>query len=256
LSTGPDPGQDQLASTADDLEIVPTMSEARRQGICPVYLWLGNDRKPSLLDTWRCWTGIGGGHAFPALAGEVTPAVTRAVRDQLLACWGACRTLTVRPEAAFAAWVTSVIPPSYGDLVEPAIAFFDLDVGPPPGTPSGTYDFTVDFVCDGVTRATQAVTIVVAPCVSPAGRIGNHLLAVRSGDDVDLDWRSQPLTERRYNVHRERSKADLPTLPSLVLRSAYGDELYRDPAVVPPGPGTLFFYQVFGRDCSGDSVFN
>jgi len=113
------------------------------------------------------------------------------------------------------------------------------------------YTLTVtDRTTGCMSTATVTVNVVDA---APVGTIGNHLYAVRAAGDVELDWRSSPLNPRSYNLHREWSKLLIDPPASSPLSAVSLDEFFRDIGAVQM-TGT-FFYETYGRDCAGGSIF-
>lgn len=252
---GTDPGRDAIVGTADDIGIVDAMMKLEANGITP--LFLETSGVPSRLQQWQCWTGLAGGTAVSAPGGTL-PATVPPLLQELVGTANSftCQTLEARPSPGFAGWLTGVTPVAYTNVTLPAELSFEFDIGPPPGTLPGSYRFTVDFLCDGIKLTAQDVGIdVPAPCTDPVGAIANHLTAVRNLDDVVLDWGGGALTPPSYNVHREDAKAllDPPVAPAIGNVDLV--ETYVDAGAVPRVPA-LRFYEVYGRDCSGNSIFN
>lgn len=120
----------------------------------------------------------------------------------------------------------------------------------------GVYDLTLDVVSlvDGscADRVTVMITISNG---TPTGSLGNELRAVRAGGDVDLRWTLGIVAPDRYNVHRavgktELDKGSLPLSytaailnPGPVLAGTYLD--------VGANPPSVYYYEVYGRDCAG-----
>ena len=252
--SGTDPGRDAIMGTADDIGIVDAMLKLKVNGLTP--LFLETSGVPSRLQQWQCWTGLAGGTAFHAPGGTLPPTVLPIIQQLLgTANSFSCQILEARPSPGFAGWITSVTP-VYTNVTLPAELSFEFDLSPPPGTPPGNYRFTVDFLCDGVRLAAQDVAVEVpAPCTDPVGSVANHLMAIKDLNDVVLDWRTGPLTPASYNVHREDAKTLLNPPVSPAIGSVALAETYVDPGAIPAAI-PLRFYAVYGRACSGSSIFN
>ena len=82
------------------------------------------------------------------------------------------------------------------------------------------------------------------------------------GGDVEISWQLGLLSIDRYNLNRSDGdktgidKTGLPgsyTAPVLNPVVPVTDGSYVDVGASPP-PGTAYFYEVYGRDCSGGSL--
>jgi hypothetical protein len=88
----------------------------------------------------------------------------------------------------------------------------------------------------------------------PVEHVGNRLMGVKSGDDVLLSWPS--LDVRKYNLHFSTDKGalDRSNYTAPLLASPTDEETY-DHAGAAVSPEPLLFYQVYGRDCDGGTIF-
>jgi len=138
------------------------------------------------------------------------------------------------------------------ELDNPLIAEPTFQTAPTAPTGPRAYTLTVTDVATGCTSV-SIITVTVEDG-APTGAIGNNLHAARAGDDVVLDWSGAPLSPQSYNVHRELLKTDIDPPVSPALTGVSAIEVFTDIGVVTDG--IEYFYEVYGADCAGNSIFN
>ncbi|MBN1243747.1 MAG: hypothetical protein JXA15_13685 [Spirochaetales bacterium] len=170
VSTGPDPGRDEIAGTADDLEILAVMDALGAAGITPIVLYSNATAYGYYargLELWQAYADRAGGSAFKInadgsipegtpLADYIAGLITEQVKhvDEV--------TLAV-VEGEYASWLVGPVPARYEDVTLDADRSFDfsLAIRAPMDAAAGTHVFHVGLYCDGVLYATQEVRINV-----------------------------------------------------------------------------------------------
>lgn len=163
-STGPDPGRDGVAGTADDLDLGTVLSDLASNHITLITLHSGGDYT---FPAWKCYSQKTGGDAFqlnwdgtPPDGTDVPTYVTGLITEE--AKHIDSMTLKVCTDG-FESWLTSVEPPAYNDLDLDHEMNLDYDINftVPDGTAPGRYVFTVCANGDGAKYAGQSVIIEV-----------------------------------------------------------------------------------------------
>lgn len=155
-STGGDPGRDEIQDTADDLDLQTVLSEMNTNNVVLLYVDSGD-----LGIYWDYWTSLAGGARYDLTSAEDIPAAIQTLVGEEAAH---VDTLTLKAEAGYEAWLTSVVPTEYTDINIPeegATREFDITITVPPGTPPGTYVFNIIADADGASYGEQEVTITV-----------------------------------------------------------------------------------------------
>lgn len=169
---GVDPGRNGTPNNADDLEIVPVMTETGNQNILPLFIYAANGLPPrtdglngaTIRLLWSCWTGLSGGQMIDAFGSLLTDADHEQIQSAIAGSTSSCEDLHLEASAGFGAWLQNVTPPSRSNVTAPGTTSFDIQICAPGGTPSGVSNFTVDLVCDGRVVAQQTVAATVSSC--------------------------------------------------------------------------------------------
>ncbi|CAK8721575.1 VWFA domain-containing protein [Candidatus Electronema halotolerans] len=162
FSTGPDPGRDGVAGTADDLELDTVLNGLADNNVTLITLHSG-----SYIDAWECYSQKTGGDAFklnwdgtPPEGTDVPTYVTGLITEEAKHI----DSMTIKTcTDGFESWLTSVEPPAYNDLNLDHEMQFDYDINftVPEGTEPGRYVFSVCANGDGAKYAGQSVIIEV-----------------------------------------------------------------------------------------------
>jgi len=152
-STGGDPGRDELQDTTDDLDLQTVLGEMNTNHVVLLYVDSGGRA-----DYWNYWTSLTGGARYDLESDEDIPAAIQALVGEEAAH---VDTLTLKAEAGFETWLTSVVPTAYTDIDLPATKEFDITITVPLGTLPGTYVFDIIADADGASYGEQVVTIIV-----------------------------------------------------------------------------------------------
>jgi hypothetical protein len=163
-TTGGDPGRDEIMFTPDDIYLPTTLQNMATHSITLLYIKCHTGAFPS--DTsnvmyWTYWTGITGGAAYDLSSASGIPAAIQALVSAQAAH---VNKLTLKPDAGYETWLTSVVPPEYDDITIPPEGVtkeFDITLTIPLGTAPGTYVFNITADADGASYGGQRVTIVV-----------------------------------------------------------------------------------------------
>jgi len=166
-TTGIDPGRDEVAGTADDLEILDVITDMALQDI--LLLAMYNGLSPTTLNLWNCWAKRTGGASFEVNpdgtvpGGEDLPSYIAGIISEQFAEIDVMTLEVCQPE--YAAWLTDVNPAAYYDITLDVAhdLHFDITITVPPGTLAGLYCFDICAVGDGAIYATQNVCIRVLP---------------------------------------------------------------------------------------------
>lgn len=172
-TTGPDPGRDGIAGTADDLAILDVVDQMGANNITLIHL--NSDGPGSTIQPlWECLTqrtGTGGTSVIINRNGTVPGGLNLAqlIADRIRPIGEICGSLTLHGGSGFESWVQDVTPASYPDVGLPATRDFSFRLCVPPGTAPGEYAVPVCVVCDGGERVCDTTTIVVPAdeCTSP-----------------------------------------------------------------------------------------
>ncbi len=171
LSTGPDPGVDGIAGTADDLSILEVLEEMAARDITLLVLYSGVEENPywsrSLLELWDDYAGITGGRAIRINPDGTVPgreSMGTFVAQAISRAAGRIQHLSLEVcTPAYEGWVTRVSPHYYSfSEIQFLKSFpFEWTVSIPEGTPPGEYAFDVCLVGDGISYASQRVYVQV-----------------------------------------------------------------------------------------------
>ncbi|WP_154859655.1 vWA domain-containing protein [Cyclobacterium xiamenense] len=167
ISRGPDPGRDNTAGTADDLEFVKTINELKDNGYTLITLFSG-PTSGDAFNLWRTASQITGGDAFPF--DSSSPDVAEFIANIIAENLNKIDNLSIETcDPVYAPWLTAVSPGSHTGIVldEPVERLFDVTVTVPEGTAPGVYTFDLCLVGDGATYGTTSVTITVPEPVVP-----------------------------------------------------------------------------------------
>ncbi len=176
LSTGPDPGRDYIAGTADDIILSTTLQEMKDNNITLIVLYSGYSS--SQFNNWKTWAESTGGNAFQInsngtipdgtnIATFITSIMSETVKkiDEL--------TLQVTTPG-YEGWLVSKTPEYYNDiLLDTNKTFtFDLVIKVPGTATDGLHTFTITAIGDGVHYASQQVNITVISNKPPIANAG------------------------------------------------------------------------------------
>lgn len=170
-STGPDPGRDAIARTADDLDLRTVLNTMRDENITMLALHSGGR-----LPLWQKYAQITGGDAFRVNTNGTISGVDIGdfIAQLILNDIKQIRSLELQVTTpGYASWLTSVSPAAYSNisLDETNTFEFDITVTAPEDAVAGLHSFQVALVGDGVVYATKTVEITVQdlPPVAVAG---------------------------------------------------------------------------------------
>lgn len=170
VSTGPDPGRDEIAGTDDDLGILAVMDALGAAGITPIVLYSNATAYGYYargLELWQAYVARAGGSAFKInpngtipegtpLADYIASLITEQVKriDKVTLA-------VVEPE--YASWLVGPTPVDYQHVTLDADRSFDFSIAvkAPLDAAAGRHVFHVGLYCDGVLYATQEVRIDV-----------------------------------------------------------------------------------------------
>jgi hypothetical protein len=162
FSTGPDPGRDGEAGTADDLELDTVLNGLAGNNVTLITLHSG-----SYTDAWKCYSQKTGGDAFQLKSNGTVPDGTDVptyVTGLIVEKVKHIDSMTLKVcTDGFESWLTSVEPPAYDNLNLDQERQLDYDINftVPDGTAPGRYVFTVCANGDGAKYAGQSVIIEV-----------------------------------------------------------------------------------------------
>ena len=162
MSTGGDPGRDEVMGTADDLDLQTVLAGMAANGVTMIECHSANPNMGGLmmLDYWKYWTGITGGNAYLTASASLSSDVVTAISNALLIT--SVTGLHLQASAGYEAWLASITPASYANVTPGSTVNFNITIQVPEGTVPGTYNFTISALDDvGVNYGTQAVTITV-----------------------------------------------------------------------------------------------
>lgn len=166
VSTGPDPGRDNIANNADDLAILNVVDAMGANNITLIVLYSGI---PADLPLWRCLaqrTGAGG-DAFQINSDGTIPGgvdIATYIRNRVTGTVQTLASVSLEVcDPSYATWLTGVTPPAYTNVVLDVdrTLLFDIQLCVPAGTPPGLACFDVCAVGDGAEYARQHVCIDV-----------------------------------------------------------------------------------------------
>jgi hypothetical protein len=263
-TTGIDPGRDEVAGTADDLEILDVITDMALQDI--LLLAMYNGLSPTTLNLWNCWAKRTGGASFEVNpdgtvpGGEDLPSYIAGIISEQFSEIDVMTLEVCQPE--YAAWLTDVNPAAYYDITLDVAhdLHFDITITVPPGTLAGLYCFDICAVGDGAIYATQNVCIRVLPggcidleigCVYDADPFAMISVPVFAGDfddwgidgvDVEVCWCDEPAGFMTF----------YDCTPGPVLNNAGWTGFYCEST----GPNCITFHASDGTTLSGsDTLF-
>jgi hypothetical protein len=164
-STGVDPGRDGIIGTPDDLSFMDVLDLLSQENITLVDVFSGI---PGFKPYWDCWTQLTpGGGAFQIYPDGTIPggvSIDSFIVDIIESSFDTVNTVTVKVCSGDTTYfnLSSVTPPSYHDVLTPAVLPFDLDLHVTAGTPPGEYCLDVCSIADGaeICRLTVCVTVI------------------------------------------------------------------------------------------------
>jgi hypothetical protein len=158
LSTGGDPGRDEVMFTGDDLDLQIVLNGMALNNVVMLDVAYSGSY---YLNYWQYWAGLTGGSAYLSeSAGGIPTAIEALVESEA----AHVEKLKLRTETGFEAWLTSVTPAEYTEIDIPpegTARTFEINITVPLGTLSGTYKFHMIADADGATYGEQEVTIEV-----------------------------------------------------------------------------------------------
>lgn len=185
LTTGGDPGRDELQNTADDIDLQANLAAMAANGVILFPVWSAS----GAMGYWSHWASLTGGEAILLHnVGDLPAAIQTLIENSAAQVHDLH--LEVDPPA-FGAWVHNMTPASYADLNTPATATFNFDITVPMGTAPGDYTFTVNAIGDGANFGTQTVLVHVLP-LDENPPVTTHTFTGLAGDDGW--WRSAVTT--------------------------------------------------------------
>lgn len=162
LSTGGDPGRNEVMDFGgDDLDLQTVLSEMDTNNMVLLYVSCESPYPSDALDYWEYWTSLTGGDAYQIADADEIPAAIQALVAALATH---IDTLTLKAEAGYESWLTSVVPPEYTDIDIPPAGVtetFDIIITVPLGTTPGIYYFNITADADGASYGEQSVEITV-----------------------------------------------------------------------------------------------
>lgn len=198
LGTGPEPGPDDLANTADDLVLNDVLNAMAAENVTLLALHSG-----SYLSLWDSYAAVTGGDAVQINSNGTIPGGTDIetfITDLVEAEFNVIDELTLEVcDEAYAEWLTDVKPVSYTNIDLTLIDSFEfvIELTVPEGTASGVYEFDICLMGDGVEYATQHVIVKVTEvpldmhprsCPNPVNRNskGKYPAAILGTEDIDV----------------------------------------------------------------------
>lgn len=179
-STGGDPGRDEVMFTADDLDLQTVLANMAANKVALLYVQCANPYPGDALDYWTYWANITGGAAYSVTNANQIPTAIQALVGAFATH---IKVLTLKAEAGYESWLTSVTPQNYTDIDIPPEGVnktFNITITVPIGTLPGTYTFHIIADGDGGSYGEQEVTIIVPTpeFVIPEVPIGTILASV------------------------------------------------------------------------------
>lgn len=156
FSTGCDPGRDEIAGTADDLDFETVVSQVADSGIAVIAVD-SSGGWGCAEEAFRYMASETGGQYFALSdASDIPEAVVEMVEEEVSTV---TLTLGVSP-ADYAGWVTWD-PAEYTDVGGNETRTFDVTITVPGDATPGTHNFVIQALADGSVIAEQEVTIHV-----------------------------------------------------------------------------------------------
>jgi hypothetical protein len=189
-TSGRDPGRDELVNTADDIVLMDVLAKMAELNVTLVDIYSGYT---SLKPHWDCWTKMTpGGGAFQINSNGTIPggmSIDSFIVDVIMSTFDTVDIVVPGICAGDETFLVSVEPPSYENVVPPAVVTFELEFCAPNETPPGTYCFDICFEADGgeferqsycieVIEPTTFVDIKPRSCPNPINVKSNGVLPV------------------------------------------------------------------------------
>lgn len=162
LTTGGDPGRDEIMGTADDLDLQTVLLEMADNGV----VLLESHTTDYASKYWNYWTDLTGGSRFTTTSANLVDKVVNAILSALKTPQ-VCG-LHLKGVAPYNTWLTSD-PNSYACFSPPATKIFNATICVPDDATEGPNVFTVNaFDENNVSYGEQIVSIEVVTCVEDA----------------------------------------------------------------------------------------
>ncbi len=189
-TSGRDPGRDELVNTADDVVLMDVLAKMAELNITLIDIYSGYS---GLKVHWDCWTKVTpGGGAFQINSNGTIPggmSIDSFIVDVVKSTFDTVDIVVPGICAGDEMFLASIEPPSYENVVPPAVVTFELEFCAPDETPPGTYCFDVCFEADGgeferqtycieVIEPTTFVDIKPTSCPNPLNVKSNGVLPV------------------------------------------------------------------------------
>jgi hypothetical protein len=155
ISSGGDPGRDEIMFTSDDLDLQTVLKEMAVNNV----ILIEAHASSSYLEYWQCWSQITGGNAFIITSATFVDDLVNGIISALET--SGVTELHLMTSSGFEEWLESVFPYSYTGPTGVTIEFL-IAIRVPEGTTPGEYSFSI-FVIDSrnVFYGEQILTIVV-----------------------------------------------------------------------------------------------
>ncbi|HSJ68758.1 MAG TPA: vWA domain-containing protein [Anditalea sp.] len=164
-STGPDPGRDGIAGTADDIVFLDALNQMKENNISLITLY-SND-VPRNLNLWKAASELTGGAAYQINSNGTIPGdldLAEFITDLISENLNTINTLSVTScDPDYSSWITGLSPASHTNITldAPVSKEFDITITPPAGTAPGVYNFDLCLVGDGAEYAKTSVQVTV-----------------------------------------------------------------------------------------------
>lgn len=177
ISTGGDPGRDEIMFTPDDLDLQTVLAEMADNEVTLIEAHASE----SDIDYWNYWTGITGGQTFIITSGNFVDDVYNSIVSTLTSVTEL--RLVISP--GFENWIDSVEPEFFtGIAIEPIEFLLRLRV--PPSTADGFYSFKISAVdAEGIVYGEQSVRIEVITLKTAGGIDVEYVKGIRVNDECE-----------------------------------------------------------------------
>lgn len=190
LSTGKDPGRDEIVNNADDLDLQSVLATMASNGVT----LLECHTTTAYNNYWTYWTGLTGGNVYITSSGTLVNDVVAAIVSGITIPTIANLHLAVTTPG-YGPWLSSVVPPSYANVNPGDTVTFQETICVPLGTPCGFHTFTVSAIdAQGVSYGDQIVEITIPCDTIPPVTTKIHGSNCVYYDDFEDVWYMKPCT--------------------------------------------------------------
>jgi hypothetical protein len=153
LSTGGDPGRDEIMFTEDDLDLQTVLREMSKKNI----VLLEGHTTGYRIEYWKYWSSLTGGDALEITTDNFVADIVNGIKSSLETT--EVNQLHLKISPGYEQWLESVSPPFYSGPVNVTVDF-EIILQVPEGTKPGRYTFLVTAVDDREVSYGEQIVVI------------------------------------------------------------------------------------------------